>query len=153
MFWLWGPLHPDYGDGYRLVSEHISQRLAAGEEECTLRGFRRLIDQGGIRLAQIDVSRCGITQALKIAEHAAQKGVPVANHNFTTDINTAASLHFLAAVPNALVLEYCVEPSEISRALAQDPFRLEDGCFRVPDAPGLGVEPNMEVVKRYLVRG
>jgi L-rhamnonate dehydratase len=118
-----------------------------------VRGFRRLIDQGGIGLAQIDLTRCGITQALKIAEHAQLKGIPVANHNFTTDINTAASLHFLAAVPNALVLEYCVEPSEISRALAQDPFKLEDGCFKVPEAPGLGVEPNMEVVERYLVRG
>jgi L-rhamnonate dehydratase len=153
LFWIEEPLHPDDVEGYRLVSERITQRLAAGEEECTLRGFRRLIDQGGIRLAQIDMTRCGLTQSLKIAEYAAQKGVPVANHNFTTDINTAASLHFLAAVPNALVLEYCVEPSEISRALAQDPFKLEDGCFRVPDAPGLGVEPNMEVVERYLVRG
>ena len=153
LFWIEEPLHPDDVEGYRLVADRISQRLAAGEEECTLRGFKRLIDQGGIRLAQIDMTRCGITQALKIAEYAAQKGIPVANHNFTTDINTAASLHFLAAVPNALVLEYCVEPSEISRALARDPFRLEDGCFRVPDAPGLGVEPNMEVVERYLVRG
>jgi L-alanine-DL-glutamate epimerase-like enolase superfamily enzyme len=153
LFWIEEPLHPDDVEGYRLVADRITQRLAAGEEECTLRGFKRLIDQGGIRLAQIDMTRCGITQALKIAEYAALKGIPVANHNFTTDINTAASLHFLAAVPNALVLEYCVEPSEISRALAQNPFRLEDGCFRVPDAPGLGVEPNMEVVERYLVRG
>jgi L-alanine-DL-glutamate epimerase-like enolase superfamily enzyme len=153
LFWLEEPLHPDDVEGYGLVARHISQRLAAGEEECTLRGFRRLIDQGGIRLAQIDLTRCGLTQALRIAEYAQLKGIPVANHNFTTDINTAASLHFLAAVPNALVLEYCVEPSEISRALGQNPFQLEDGCFKVPEAPGLGVEPNMEVVERYLVRG
>jgi L-alanine-DL-glutamate epimerase-like enolase superfamily enzyme len=62
-------------------------------------------------------------------------------------------LHFLAAVPNALICEYCVEPSEISRALAKEPFRLEDGCFRVPEAPGLGVEPDLAVVERFLVRG
>jgi L-rhamnonate dehydratase len=153
LFWIEEPLHPDDVEGYGAVSRRITQRLAAGEEECTVRGFRRLIDRGGIGLAQIDLTRCGITQALKIAEYAQLRGIPVANHNFTTDINTAASLHFLAAVPNALVLEYCVEPSEISRALAQDPFKLEDGCFKVPEAPGLGVEPNMEVVERYLVRG
>ncbi len=110
------------------------------------------LDEGGIQLAQIDLTRCGLTQALEIAAYAHSKGIPVANHNFTTDINTAASLHFLAAVPNALVLEYCVEPSEISQALARDPFRLEDGCFRVPDAPGLGVEPDTTVIERYLVR-
>lgn len=152
LFWIEEPLHPDDLDGYGKVAAHISQRLAAGEEECTLRGFRRLIDEGGIGLAQIDLTRCGMTGALAIAGYAASKGIPVANHNFTTDINTAASLHFLAAVPNALVLEYCVEPSQISRALAQDPFKLVDGHFTVPDAPGLGVEPNLEVVERFLVR-
>ena len=117
-----------------------------------MHGFMRLIDQGGIGLAQIDVTRCGLTQAMQIAGYAASRGVAVANHNFTTDINTAASLHFLAAVPNALVLEYCVEPSEISRRLIRDPIRLEDGHMRVPDAPGFGVEPDMAVVEKYLVR-
>ncbi len=153
LFWIEEPLPPDDLTGYAKVSRAITQRLAAGEEECTVRGFARLIDEGGIGLAQIDLTRCGLTQALEIAAHAARRGIPVANHNFTTDINTAASLHFLAAVPNALVLEYCVEPSEISRALARNPFKLEDGHFRVPEEPGLGVEPDLDVIERYLVRG
>ena len=152
LFWIEEPLPPDDLAGYAKVSRHIVQRLAAGEEECTLRGFQRLIDEGGIGLAQIDLTRCGLTQALKIAEYAHQRGIPVANHNFTTDINTAASLHFLASVPNALVLEYCVEPSEISRALARDPIKLVDGCMRVPEEPGLGVEPDMAIVEKFLVR-
>ncbi len=152
LFWIEEPLPPDDLDGYRRVSRAISQRLAAGEEECTLRGFARLIDEGGIGLAQIDLTRCGLTQAMQIAVHAASRGVAVANHNFTTDINTAASLHFLAAAPNALILEYCVEPSEISRRLIKNPIRLEDGYMRVPEEPGLGVEPDMAVVEKYLVR-
>jgi L-rhamnonate dehydratase len=152
LFWIEEPLPPDDLEGYARVSRTISQRLAAGEEECTLRGFARLIDEGGIGLAQIDMTRCGLTQSMQIAAHAARRGVPVANHNFTTDINTAASLHFLAAVPNALVLEYCVEPSEISRRLIRNPIRLEDGHMRVPEEPGLGVEPDMAVVEKYLVR-
>jgi L-alanine-DL-glutamate epimerase-like enolase superfamily enzyme len=152
LFWIEEPLPPDDLEGYGRVSRAISQRLAAGEEECTLRGFARLIDQGGIGLAQIDLTRCGLTQSMQIAAYAASKGVAVANHNFTTDINTAASLHFLAAVPNALVLEYCVEPSEISRRLIRNPIRLEDGYMRVPEEPGLGVEPDLAVVEKYLVR-
>jgi len=152
LFWIEEPLPPDDLAGYARVSRAITQRLAAGEEECTLGGFARLIDEGGIGLAQIDMTRCGLTQSMQIAAHAASRGVPVANHNFTTDINTAASLHFLAAVPNALVLEYCVEPSEISRRLIRNPIRLEDGHMRVPEEPGLGVEPDMAVVERYLVR-
>jgi L-alanine-DL-glutamate epimerase-like enolase superfamily enzyme len=152
LFWIEEPVHPDDLDGYGRIGRTITQRLAAGEEECTLKGFRRLIDEGGIGLAQIDLTRCGLTQAIKIADYAASRGVMVANHNFTTDINTAASLHFLAAVPNALVLEYCVEPSEISRNLARSPFRQVDGYMAVPEEPGLGFEPNMKVIETYLVR-
>ena len=152
LYWIEEPLHPDDLRGYGAVSRAISQRLAAGEEECTYRGFQRLIDEGGIGLAQIDMTRCGISEAMNIANYAARRGVMVANHNFTTDINTAASLHFLAAVPNALVLEYCVEPSEISRNLARNPFRHEDGFMRVPDEPGLGFEPNMATIEKYLVK-
>lgn len=105
-----------------------------------------------IGLAQIDMTRCGFTQAMKLADYAASKGVMVANHNFTTDINTAATLHFLAAAPNALVLEYRVEPSEISRGLAKPPFKQVGGYMHVPDEPGLGFEPNMGVIEKYLVR-
>ncbi|MHA1570449.1 MAG: mandelate racemase/muconate lactonizing enzyme family protein [Alphaproteobacteria bacterium] len=152
LFWIEEPLHPDDIAGYGRVSRSIVQRLAAGEEECTLRGFQRLIDDGGIQLAQIDLTRCGLTQAMRIADYAHSRGIMVANHNFTTDINTAASLHFLAAIPNALVLEYCVEPSEISRNLARDPIKMHDGYMHVPDAPGLGFEPNMETIEKFLVR-
>jgi L-rhamnonate dehydratase len=63
---------------------------------------------------------------MTIARLAEARGLPVINHNFTTDINVAASLHFSASVPNAF-MEYCVEPSEISRALAKNPIPIVDG--------------------------
>ncbi len=152
LFWVEEPLHPDDLAGYAKVAGAVETRIAAGEEECTLAGFVRLMDEGRIDLAQIDLTRCGMTQSLRIASEAHQRGLPVANHNFTTDINTAASLHFLASVPNAFVMEYCVEPGEISRSLAKDPIRIVHGVAKVPDAPGLGVEPNPAIIEKYLVR-
>ena len=126
--------------------------IAAGEEECTVAGFTRLMDEGRIDVVQIDLTRVGLTQAMKIAALAQQRGLPCINHNFTTDINVAAPLHFLASIPNAFIMEYCVEPSEISRSLARDPIRIVDGMANVPQGPGLGVEPDMEIVEKYLVR-
>lgn len=89
---------------------------------------------------------------MRIAAYPESRGRKVCNHNFTTDINTAASLHFLCAIPNALVMGYCLEPSEISRHLAREPVRIKDGFAYLPDTPGLGVEPNMTVIEKYLVR-
>jgi L-alanine-DL-glutamate epimerase-like enolase superfamily enzyme len=153
LFWIEEPLPPDDLVGYAKVSTALDQRVAAGEEECTLAGYVRLMDEGKIDVVQVDLTRCGFTQAMKIAEAAQQRGLVVINHNFTTDINTAASLHFLASIPNAFIMEYCVEPSEISRALARKPIQIVDGFAAVPQEPGLGVEPNPAMIEKYLVKG
>jgi L-rhamnonate dehydratase len=58
----------------------------------------------------------------------------------------------LASIPNALILEYGVEPGEIARSLARNPLRVVDGYVAVPEEPGLGIEPNQDVIDRYLVR-
>ena len=152
LFWIEEPLHPDDYGGYAKVSMGCSQHIAAGEQECTVVGFERLIDEGGIDIVQIDLTRCGFTQAMRIAAHAQSKGRKVCNHNFTTDINTAASLHFLCAIENALVMEYCVEPGEISQRLAKTKVPIRDGYAHLPSEPGLGVEPDEAVIAKYLVR-
>ena len=152
LFWIEEPLHPDDLDGYAVVSRECEIPIAAGEEECTVAGFNRLMEVGGVDIVQVDPSRVGLTQAMTIAMLAQSSGIPIVNHTFTTDINVAASLHLLASVPNAFVMEYCVEPSEISRSLARNPIAIVDGHARVPEEPGLGVEPDPAVIEKYLVR-
>ncbi|GAB4189365.1 MAG: mandelate racemase/muconate lactonizing enzyme family protein [Thalassobaculales bacterium] len=150
--WIEEPLPPDDVAGYGKVSAACTQYIAAGEEECTVMGFKRLIEEGGIDIVQIDLTRCGFTAAMEIAAIAQRAGRRVCNHNFTTDINSAASLHFLCAIPNAYVMEYCVEPSPISQRLAREPVKIADGFAHLPQAPGLGVVPDEEVVARFLAR-
>jgi L-alanine-DL-glutamate epimerase-like enolase superfamily enzyme len=149
LMWIEEPLHPDDLTGYRKVTERSTVPVAAGEQESTRAGFRRLMDEGRIDLVQIDVTRTGLTQALLIAGDAAERGLPVANHTFTTDINAAASLHLLAAAPNARIFEYGVEPGELSRRLVRNPVRFVDGRARIPTGPGLGIDLDLDVVERH----
>ena len=153
LFWIEEPLHPDDLDGYAVVSAECETPIAAGEEECTVAGFNRLLEVGGVDVVQVDPSRVGLTQAMTIAVLAQTRGAPIVNHNFTTDINVAASLHLLASVPNAFILEYCAEPGELCRSLARNPIRVVDGYAEVPEEPGLGVEPDPAIIEKYLVRG
>ena len=60
-------------------------------------------------------------------------------------------LHFLAAAASAFVLEYCVEDSPLLTELVQEQFPLVDGQVTVPDAPGLGVTLDEDVIERYRV--
>lgn len=149
IFWLEEPLKSDNLRGYKKLANSTSTRIAAGEEECTRRGFQRLMDEGDIDVIQVDLTRVGITEAKKIAYDANERGIPCINHNFTTDINTAASLHLLASIPNSLFLEYCVEESVIRNGVVANPIKIKDGFALVPQGPGLGVEIDEDFVAEY----
>jgi L-alanine-DL-glutamate epimerase-like enolase superfamily enzyme len=147
IYWLEEPLHPDNLEGYRRLSESVDTRIAAGEEESSRASFIDLMDRGKIDVVQIDVTRVGgITEARKIAWLAADRGLPCVNHSFTTDLNIAASLHLLASIPNAVMLEFCVEESPLRSRLALNPIRVHEGLASVPEAPGLGVEIDERVI-------
>nr|CAA9291806.1 mandelate racemase/muconate lactonizing enzyme family protein [uncultured Armatimonadetes bacterium] len=152
IFWLEEPLHPDNLEGYRRLSEAVDVRIAAGEEESSRAGFVDLMDRGKIDVVQVDVTRVGgLTEAKKIAFLAHDRGLPCINHSFTTDLNVAASLHLLASIPNAPLLEFCVEESPLRTELAREPIRVVDGMVRVPEEPGLGVELDEAVIERYRI--
>jgi Enolase C-terminal domain-like len=74
LLWIEEPLHPDNLSGYARVAQSVDTYLAAGEEECTLAGFLRLTDQGKIDIGQLDMTRCGLTQAMKIAKARRRSG-------------------------------------------------------------------------------
>jgi len=113
------------------------------------------MDKGKIDIVQVDLTRCGgFTEAMKIASLAADRGLPVVNHGFTTYINIASALHFLASIPNSFILEYVVEEGTVLREeISSQDIRVDDGWVNVPKGPGLGVTLNDEAIARYRAIG
>ncbi len=154
IFWLEDFLHPECYEGYAKVKEAgPGTRIAAGEQEATGWGFRTLIRQGKIDVAQPDISRCGgFTQLRKIIWEAEAAGIDVCPHAWLTDLLTAASLHANAALPRSLFLEYNVSSSPMLRDIIANPIQLDgDGMMNVPEEPGLGIVIDEEAVKRYRI--
>ena len=153
IFWLEEPLMPDNYQGYRRLSEAVDIRIAAGEEESGRASFLELMDRGRIDVVQIDLTRAGgFTEAVKIASLAQDRGLPVANHGFTTYINVAAALHFLNSVPNALIAEYVVEEETTLRDhLTRQRIVAREGRLDIPSEPGLGIELDEDAVERFRV--
>jgi L-alanine-DL-glutamate epimerase-like enolase superfamily enzyme len=151
--WLEEPLMPDDYVGYRKLSEASEIHIAAGEEESSRHSFLQLMDQGGIDIVQVDLTRAGgFTEAMKVASLAADRGVPVVNHGFTTYINVAAALHYLNSIPNSFILEFVVEEETTLRDLVtRQKIEARDGYLEIPCEPGLGVELNEEAIEKYRV--
>ena len=153
IYWLEEPLAPDDYEGYRKLTQATEIRIAAGEEESGVHAYRRLMEDGMVDVVQVDLTRCGgFTEAMKIAAMAAQHGLPVANHGFTTYINVAAALQWLNAVPNALIVEFVAqEDTNLRESLTRQKIRARDGYLEMPQSPGLGVELDEEVLARFRV--
>jgi L-alanine-DL-glutamate epimerase-like enolase superfamily enzyme len=151
-YWVEEPLWPDDVDGYRKLAAAVDTRIACGEEDATRWGFRELMDRTGVDVIQPDVTRAGgISECLRIAHQADLRGVATVPHSWSTGIIKAASLHLLAAMPKVTFFEYCVQETALNQALTVERFPLENGLARVPDGPGLGIEIDDEVVRRYAV--
>jgi L-alanine-DL-glutamate epimerase-like enolase superfamily enzyme len=89
---------------------------------------------------------------MKIAAMAADRGIPVANHGFTTYINVAAALHWLASIPNALIAEYVTEQGTTLRdQLTRQRIKARDGQLDIPQEPGLGIDLDEDTVSRFRV--
>jgi L-alanine-DL-glutamate epimerase-like enolase superfamily enzyme len=151
--WLEEPLHPDNLQGYARLSTQAPMRIAAGEEVCDIGEFRALMDTGGIDVVQVDVTRVGgLARSKRIGWDSAERHRLCVNHSYKTGINIAASLHFLAALPNSHYFEYCVEQGALRQSLTKQRFPVMDGDVHVPEEPGLGVDLDEKVVEKYRVR-
>ena len=152
-YWFEEPLMPDDYLGYAKLSAASPLRIAAGEEESERKSFLQLMDVGKVDVVQVDLTRCGgFTEAMKIASLAADRGIPVVNHGFTTYVNVAAALHFLASIPNTLgLLEFVVEEETTLRHHLSESIQAVDGRVAVPEAPGLGIGLNEEGIARFRV--
>lgn len=148
--WIEEPIPPDDIEGYARLARHVSQTIASGEELTTRFEYWDLMDKGQVGIIQPDVTRCGgITELKRIATLAELKSTRIVPHGFSTGILVAASLHFLAALKDGDLMEFCRTGSPLNTDLLIKPIEFEHGMVVVPQSPGLGVELNEEIVKKY----
>jgi L-alanine-DL-glutamate epimerase-like enolase superfamily enzyme len=152
VFWLEEPLQPDDFAGYAQLTAAAGLCIAAGEQASTIAELERLATVGRVHVLQVDVSRVGLTQAMQVAAIAGCRGIPCVNHTYSLDVNLAASLHFMAAIPNTSLFEYPAMANEIREHLFRNRPVPVDGLLAVPEAPGLGMDIDIGALERFAVR-
>ena len=135
---------------YSHLSNATRLPLAAGEGSNSADQAKHLIDYGKVRLIQIDAGRIGgITAAREVAEYAAPKNASFVNHTFTSNLALSASLQ--AYADQRGYAEVPVATSALARAIGGPTWALDsEGGVTAPDAPGLGIEPDLALLKPYL---
>lgn len=157
VYWLEEPLHHEaYSDLARLAAE-ADILIAGGEDESGLYRFRDLLDHGCFDVIQPDPHASGgILQLKKIAAIAESMNRLCQIHSYGNGMNLAAALQVIGAIPNCPFVEYGIELPVFDLGhdnLLKTPIELsKDGYVNIPNKPGLGVEIDEEIVKRYSMK-
>jgi L-alanine-DL-glutamate epimerase-like enolase superfamily enzyme len=146
--WLEEPIFPpeDFAALHALRAPGL--RIAAGENWCTSVQFAAAATVGAVDIMQPSVTKVGgISEFLRCVEVAASVGIPVIPHCPYYGPGLHATLHAAAARRTVDHVELLwVEPE----AWLADVAGLRSGDrVRVPEGPGLGFEPDPEVLSRY----
>jgi len=152
LYFVETPLRMDDLDGHARLAAAVTTRIAGAEMLASRWEALDLMDRGKVDVIQPDVGRAGgLTECLRIAKHAKDRGLLCTPHGWKSGLTVAAEIHLSAAMENVPYIEYMVPelwPSVIRRDLVRPEFTPHNGLIELPRTPGLGVELNEEVVER-----
>lgn len=154
LMWLEEPIPADAPlEVWHALAKSTSMRIAGGEN---LRGddsFRAAGDEGGLSVIQPDIGKWGgFSGCLPVGRYAQEQGRWLCPHWLGGGVGLIASMHFKAALGGDGYVEVDSNPNPLRELLAEPGFVVNKGCVSLSDLPGLGVEPAMAEVEKYLVR-
>jgi L-alanine-DL-glutamate epimerase-like enolase superfamily enzyme len=152
--WLEEPFVSGALSEYHALSLESGLVGMAGGEGChNFHMAKHMVDYAGLKYVQIDAGRIGgITIAKDVADYATAKGVTYVNHTFTSNLALSASLQPFAGLESHTICEFPTELKSLARAMTKNHIVPDqNGLLNVPDAPGLGIEPDLKGIAPYLV--
>ncbi len=151
LLWLEEPVFPpeDFA-GLARVRREGSVAIAAGENAMSLIDFRAMFNAGAVDFAQPSVTKIGgISEMMRIARLAQVRGVTLVPHSPYFGPGLLATLHMAAAFERETMVEYSFV--ELGANPLGDAIAAANGQMAVPTGPGLGRDPDAEIIARYQV--
>lgn len=149
--WFEEPLAPYDIEGYRQLRSEAAVPIAAGEMAMTYGELVRLIEGDCVDVLQIDISRVGLTQAMRWRHSPRGTTLPASTIPMRSTGTWRRACSFCATLATTDLFEVQLAPNELRDNLVRDRPRIVDGEIFVPDGPGLGMEPDLAALDRFTV--
>lgn len=131
------------------IRQQSHSPIAALETLFGVRQYLPYFQAQSVDVAIIDAVWNGVWQSMKIANAAEAFDVNIAPHNFYSHLATMMNVHFAAAVPNLRVMEHDMDRLPWDDELFTSAPQIRNGAIVVPDAPGWGIEPKEDALKKH----
>jgi L-alanine-DL-glutamate epimerase-like enolase superfamily enzyme len=145
--WVEEPIWPaEDVDALEKLRKATGVPLAAGENATGTLEFARLV-AAGIDYVQPSAVKHGLTAQWKICRKAEDAGATCVPHSPYFGPGYLATLHILAAKQKEVALErfFC----DLGHVPYAKSVPIENGVVQIPDMPGLGPDPDEELMTRF----
>ena len=144
--WLEEPMHPFDVRAHAELAKALDVPIAVGETIYTLHDFREYVDQKAVDIIQADVTKLsGIEEWLDVAALGRAYGLSVIPH---TNVQHNVHAQLAAATENSPLVECCYESLF---DIWENPIRVVDGHYTLPEAPGAGGRLTDAVLAKHRV--
>lgn len=160
LYFLEELIPPEDIKGYQQIKNLSKTYISAGEQVFGKMGYQPWLETRALDIIQPDLcSSGGITECKKIAAMAQANHTMMIPHVWGSGIGIAASLQFIASLPNTPLslnptepmLEFDQSSHPFRKDLIFDGIKMENGMVQIPTKPGIGVEVNRDILNQYKV--
>jgi len=145
------PVMFDWHEETKQVADALSLPIALGEQEYSLHGFRWLIANDAVKIAQPDFYYFGgMIRSMQVARMAAAFGKSCTPHMTGGGLGFLYMMHFVSVLPNATPHhEFKGLGTNVKFECKTSPLKVVDGKIEVPTGPGLGVDIDPAFVSKH----
>ncbi len=150
-FWVEEPIWPpeDFA-ALAALRRATGVPLAMGENASGVLDFRKMVAAGATDFVQPSVVKIGgLTNLWQVATEAEAAGVTCVPHAFFFGPGYLATLHALAAKERPAPLERLF--ADVGFTAYAKTVPVVDGAIDVPERPGLGADPEHELIERFRI--
>jgi D-galactarolactone cycloisomerase len=151
VYFMEEPLPPFDAEGHAELTRSSAVPIASGEMLCHDYEFDRFLDTRAVDVIQPDAYRIGVTQTLRVARRAGERGMLCVPHSPWSALAIAAHVNVLATCPAGIMTEFpgaslfrdTLRHGEVTRinthTIVTSALLTADGFLPLPTLPGLGV--------------
>jgi D-galactarolactone cycloisomerase len=156
--WVEEPILPNEVSEYSRIKRHTTIPLAAGEASYARFEYKELVEADGVDIVQPDLSKCGFSEGRFVATLATTTNTGLSPHCWNGPVALAAALQFAGAAPTyphtghqpePFFLEVDQSANRLRDELLETPLDTEGASIPIPDDPGLGIQPDPDVIDAY----
>ena len=149
--WFEEPVLTDDRAGSAALAAALDTPISGYETESLVSGFRDLVEARAVDIVQPDVIWTGgITACRRVAAIAYAAGLACIPHVYSSAASLVSNLHFIASIPNSVLLEFDQNPNALRTELLTRPVEPDGGAIvHLGEEPGLGTGFDHDTLKRY----